>query len=74
MFDLNSYKSWLQNEAFCIDCGKRYSDRKRDNSGVCIDPWATETQCWTCFTEFGSPEKRGKPNTMHLSRNYGIDA
>ena len=67
----DDYKRWLTT-CSCVDCGARYADRKRDDRGVALDMWATETQCWTCFVAFGAPGKRGKPSSMDLAREHGL--
>ena len=72
--DCGAYKRWLAEYASCIDCGARYSDRPRDLDGICLDVWATETQCGKCFSKFGKPEKRGLPSAKAFANAHGVDA
>jgi len=40
-----AYKDWCQRDAACFGCGKRFSDRPRDETGRCVEMWLTETDC-----------------------------
>lgn len=55
---INQYKQWAS-EQECCDCGEKAINRKSDM-------WVTETQCYKCWKEYGSPEGRGLPGAKEL--------
>lgn len=50
MIDLmDEYRRWA-NLQVCTDCGKKFSERKKDANGH-LEPWVTETLCMPCAAE-----------------------
>lgn len=44
-----SYSEWRDSRVCLGGCGKRVSDRKRDENGICLEPWITEECCMECW-------------------------
>jgi len=46
--DFKDYLEWRDRQV-CIGCGKKVSERPRDENGYCLDMWLTETECMDCY-------------------------
>lgn len=58
------YHHWLMHDAFCVDCGRMWKDRPRNDLGDHIDvPWTCEVRCG-CFARGDFSQAR-----VHLSSN-----
>jgi hypothetical protein len=53
----DEYLKWLRT-CVCVDCGAKQSERPRDEHGVAMDTWVTETQCLSCWQKNGDAEFR----------------
>jgi len=42
------YLEWKEKQV-CTGCGKKVSERPRDENGRCTDTWMTETECMDCY-------------------------
>lgn len=61
--DFEHYKQWAAKQK-CCDCGESATAK----TGL----WATETQCFKCFSKHGNPERRGLKSAADLAALDGV--